>query len=87
MTKKQPLLQEYNGKSLEEEIFTDSFDEFEYAELMVDVFYELKPEYQTLVNLYQDFWKHLKIEKYMFDETKKDKVETIQWKEGADLPF
>ena len=54
MTKKQQLPKEYNGKILEEETFTDPFDEFEYAEWMVDAFYELKPEYQKLVHIYQD---------------------------------
>ena len=84
---KQKLPKKYNGKNLEEETFTDSFDEFEYAEWMVDAFYELKPEYQKLVHIYQDFWKKLRIEEYMFDENKKNEVEMPKWDGYGDLPF
>jgi len=75
MTKKLPT--EYDRRKLEKMKFYDHIDEIEYIERISEAYYELKDEYQELVNVYQDFWENLKIEDYMFDDTKKNRIEVM----------
>jgi len=53
MTKKLPT--EYDRRKLEKMKLYDHIDEIEYIERISEAYYELKDEYQELVNGYQDF--------------------------------
>lgn len=78
-----PLPTEYDGKKLEKMKFKNDRESFEYGEMMVDAYYELKDAYQKLVEIYQTHGENLKIEQYMFKEESEQKND--EW--DIDLPF
>lgn len=82
MTNKWQLPTEYDRHKIEKEVFANEQEEMDYNESMVDIYYDLKPEYQKIFDVYRDYDEYLKIESFMIEEKNQKDMSF-----DDDLPF
>lgn len=69
--------------------FTKDSDSLEYSEFLVDICYDLKPEYADLSMWFQEEWHYIEIEKHMYITSEEKEASRIRFDgdDQNDLPF